>query len=147
MSLYMKYRIVHHLIAIPSQIYLTPATTRITRGHDQTPFSIIQSHQNAYFPSAIRTWNNLSAVLISVSTLEAFKVELAQHTFSSTRLQPSFFVGFVLFSLRFLWGSCCSTFVFCGVRVVQSLVLCVVFGRSLFVLCCHFIISPSIYDV
>jgi hypothetical protein len=28
------------------------------------------------FPSAIRTWNNLPAVLISVPTLEAFKVEL-----------------------------------------------------------------------
>ena len=31
----MMYRIVHHLIAIPSQMYLTPATTRTTRGHDQ----------------------------------------------------------------------------------------------------------------
>ena len=38
---------------------------------------VIQSHQNSYFPSAIRTWNNLSAVLISVPTLEVFKVELA----------------------------------------------------------------------
>jgi hypothetical protein len=58
-----------HLIAIPSQIYLTLATTRTTRGHDQQfqiSFSRIQSHQNSYFPSAIRTWNNLSAVLISV---------------------------------------------------------------------------------
>ena len=36
--------------------YLTPATTRTTRGHDQKfqiPFSRIQSHQNSYFPSAI----------------------------------------------------------------------------------------------
>jgi hypothetical protein len=76
----MMYRIVHHLIAISSQMYLTPATSRTTRGHDQRfqiPFSRIQSHQNAYFPSAIRTWNNLPAVLISVPTLEAFKVELA----------------------------------------------------------------------
>jgi hypothetical protein len=39
---------------------------------------VIQSHQNSYFPSAIRTWNNLPAVLISVPTLEAFKVELAR---------------------------------------------------------------------
>jgi hypothetical protein len=31
----MMYRIVHHLIAIPSQMYLTPATTRTTRGHGQ----------------------------------------------------------------------------------------------------------------
>jgi hypothetical protein len=73
----MIYRIVHHLIAIPSQMYLTPATTRTTRGHDkklQIPFSRIQSHQNSYFPSAIRTWNKLPAVLISVPTLEAFMV-------------------------------------------------------------------------
>ena len=78
----MMYRIVHHhLMVIPSQMYLTPATTRTTRGHDQKfqiPFSRIQSHQNSYFPSAIRTWNNLPAVLISVPTLEAFKVELAR---------------------------------------------------------------------
>jgi hypothetical protein len=36
--------IVHHLIAIPSQMYLTPATTRTKRGHDQKfkiPFSRI----------------------------------------------------------------------------------------------------------
>ena len=55
----MMYRIVHHLIAIPSQMYLTPATTRTTRGHDQKfqiPFSRIQSNKNSYFPSAIRTW-------------------------------------------------------------------------------------------
>jgi hypothetical protein len=76
----MMYRIVHHLIAIQSQMSLTPATTRRTRGLDQKfqiPFSRIQSHQNSYFPSAFRTWNNLPAVLISVPTLEAFKVELA----------------------------------------------------------------------
>jgi len=44
----MMYRIVHHLIAIPSQIYLTPVTIRTTRGHDQKfeiPFSRIQSHK------------------------------------------------------------------------------------------------------
>jgi hypothetical protein len=78
----MMYRIVHHhLMVIPSQMYLTPVTTRTTRGHDQQfqiSFSRIQSHQNSYFPSAIRTWNNLSAVLISVPTLEAFKVELVR---------------------------------------------------------------------
>ena len=76
----MMYRIVHHLINIPSQMYLTPATTRSTRGHDQKfqiPFSRIQSHQNSYFPSAILALNNLPAVLISVPTLEVFKVELA----------------------------------------------------------------------
>ena len=74
----MMYRIVHHLIAIPSQMYLTPATTRTTRGRGpkfQIPFSRIQCHQNSYFPSAIRTWNNLPAVLISVPTLEAASVQ------------------------------------------------------------------------
>jgi hypothetical protein len=30
----MMYWIVNYLIAIPSQMYLTPATTRTTRGHD-----------------------------------------------------------------------------------------------------------------
>jgi hypothetical protein len=76
----MMYRIIHHLIAISLQKYLTPATTRTTRGHDQKfqiPFSRIQSHQNSYFPSAIRTWNNLPAVLIIVPTLQVFKVDMA----------------------------------------------------------------------
>jgi hypothetical protein len=72
----MMYRIIHHLITIPSQMHLTSATTRTTRGHDQTctiPFSRISSHQYSYYPSAIRTWNSLPAVLISVPTLGAFK--------------------------------------------------------------------------
>ena len=59
---------------------LTSATTRTTRGHDQKfkiPFSRIQSHQNPYFSSATQTWNSLPAELISVPTLEVFKVELA----------------------------------------------------------------------
>ena len=57
----MIYRIDHNLIAIPSQMYLTPATTRTTRCHDQKlqiPFSRLQSHQNSDFPSAIRTWEH-----------------------------------------------------------------------------------------
>ena len=37
------------------------------------PFSRISSHQYPYYPSAIRTWNSLPAVLISVRTLGAFK--------------------------------------------------------------------------
>jgi hypothetical protein len=72
----MMYRIIHHLIAIPSQMHLTSATTRTTRGHDQKcsiPFSRISSHQYSYYPSAIRTWNSLPAVLSSVPTLGAFK--------------------------------------------------------------------------
>jgi hypothetical protein len=41
----MMYRIVHHhLMAIPSQMYLTPATTRTTRGHDQK----VQYHSPEY---------------------------------------------------------------------------------------------------
>jgi hypothetical protein len=44
----LMYRIIHHFIAIPSQMHLTSATTRTTRGHAQIcsiPFSRISSHQ------------------------------------------------------------------------------------------------------
>jgi hypothetical protein len=55
------YRIVHHLIAIPSQMFLTPATTRTTRGHYQKfqiPFSRIQSHRRKALNHILLHFNN-----------------------------------------------------------------------------------------
>ena len=102
----MTHGIVLHLIAIPWQMYLTHVTTRTTRGHDhkfKIPFSRIQSHQNSYFPSAIRTWNSLPAVLIIVPTLEAFKMELAHaHVYMYMHSHHSFNCMYYIFWEEFL---------------------------------------------
>ena len=94
----MMYRIIHHLIAIPSQMHLTSATTRITRDHDQKcsiPFSRISSHKYLYYPTAIRTWNSLPSVLISVPTLGAFKY-MCRHSYHK------FYCKYYMFDMCFL---------------------------------------------
>ena len=99
----MMYRIIHHVIAIPSQMYLTSATTRITRSHAQKcsiPFSRISSHLYSYYPSAIRTWNSLPAVLISFPTLGAFKwrwlMYMCRHSYHK------FYCKYYIFDMCFL---------------------------------------------
>ena len=82
----MLYRIVHHLVAIPSDTYLLPrGVSSTTRGHDTRfllPYSRTQSHQQSFFPSAIRLWNDLPSSAVNASTVEGFKDSLhtiAQH--------------------------------------------------------------------
>jgi hypothetical protein len=37
---------------------------------------MIQSHQQSFFPSAIRLWNELPTAVVTASTLEGFKDSL-----------------------------------------------------------------------
>jgi hypothetical protein len=58
---------------IPRGVALT------TRGHDirfLLPYSRIQSHQQSFFQSTIRLWNELPTAVVTVSTLEGFKDSL-----------------------------------------------------------------------
>jgi hypothetical protein len=59
----MLYRIIHLSVAIPYQSYLISwGASSSTRGHDQrfhVPFSRLQCHQQSFFPSTIRLWNNI----------------------------------------------------------------------------------------
>lgn len=76
MKLIMMYRIVYNLIAIPSQVYLTPVITTTTRGHSMrfiVPQSRIKTHQYSFFPSAIRLWNTLPDTLVVLSTLKGIQ--------------------------------------------------------------------------
>ena len=76
----MIYRIVNHLVAISPQAYLIPRGVALTtRGHDTRfllPYSRIQSHQQSFFPSAIRLWTELPTAVVTASTLEGFKDSL-----------------------------------------------------------------------
>jgi hypothetical protein len=76
----MLYRIVNHLVAISPQPYLIPRGVALTtRGHDTRfllPYSRIQSHQQSFFPSAIRLWNELPTAVVTASTLDGFKDSL-----------------------------------------------------------------------
>ena len=76
----MLYRIVNHLVAISPEPYLIPRGVALTtRGHDTRfllPYSRIQSHQQSFFPSAIRLWNELLTAVVTASTLEGFKDSL-----------------------------------------------------------------------
>ena len=70
----MLYRIIHQVVAIPAQPYLIPrGVASTTRGHCQRyqlPYSRLQCHQQSFFPSTIRLWNELPAEAISASTLD-----------------------------------------------------------------------------
>ena len=77
----MLYRIINHLIAIPSAHYLTPrgVAASTTRGHDirfLLPYSRLQNHQQSFFPSAIRLWNDLPSTVATATTLDGFKDSL-----------------------------------------------------------------------
>ena len=79
----MMYRIVHNLVDIPVEPYLTPSTS-MTRGHDshfhQIP-TTNNTYQQSFFPRTILLWNQLPQTAVSLTTLEAFQNQLATHTF------------------------------------------------------------------
>jgi hypothetical protein len=72
----MLYRIVNHLVVIsPGPYLILRGVAQTTRGHDTRfllPYLRIQSHQQSFFPSAIRLWNELPTAVITASTLEGF---------------------------------------------------------------------------
>ena len=76
----MMYRIVHELVDIPVEPYLTPSTS-MTTGHDSRFQQIRTSnatYQHSFFPGTIVLWNQTA---VSQTTLEAFQNQLAIHTF------------------------------------------------------------------
>ena len=78
----MMYRIVHHLVDIPVEPYLTPSTG-MTRGHDSRFFQIRTSnttYQQSFFPRTVILWNQLPQNAVSQTTLEAFQNQLATQT-------------------------------------------------------------------
>ena len=75
----MLYKIVNHLVDVPSEQYLIP-TGSCTRGHDAKflqPQARIQPYQYSFFPSSIRIWNCLPVGLVQISSVEAFRQGLA----------------------------------------------------------------------
>ena len=78
----MMYPIVHHLVDIPVEPYLTPSTS-MTRGHDSRFFQIRTSnttYQQSFFPRTVILWNQLPQTAVSQTMLEAFQNQLATHT-------------------------------------------------------------------
>ena len=67
----MLYRIIHQVVAIPVQLYIIPrGVASTTRGHCQRyqlSYSRLQCHQQSFFPSTIRIWNELPAEAVSAS--------------------------------------------------------------------------------
>ena len=58
---------------------IEPFSASTTRGHCQIyqlPYSRLQCHQQSFFPSTIRLWNELPAEAVSASTVDAFKTSL-----------------------------------------------------------------------
>ncbi|MCG8078889.1 MAG: hypothetical protein JAY75_21955, partial [Candidatus Thiodiazotropha taylori] len=81
MKLTMLFRIIHGLVAIPAEDYLTPATSTSTRSsHNQklfqTPVST-ELYKNSFFPSTVRTWNSLPSSAAEAPDLVSFKRELS----------------------------------------------------------------------
>ena len=63
--------IILHLVAISPEPYLIPrGVAQKTRGNDTRfllPYSMIQSHQQSMFPSAIRLWNELPTAVVTAT--------------------------------------------------------------------------------
>ena len=75
----MFFKILNDLVQMP-QHHLTPALPSKTRGYNQKfqiPFSRLRTHQQSFFPSTIRLWNNLPSSVVSAMTLEGFKDNLS----------------------------------------------------------------------
>ena len=67
----MMHPIVHHLVDIPVEPYLTPSTS-VTRGHDSYFFQIRTSntaYKQSFFPRTVILWNQLPQTAVSKTTL------------------------------------------------------------------------------
>ena len=82
----MMYRIAHQQVDIPAEQYLAPLNNR-TRGHNarfrQIPTSFT-GYQQSFLPRTIILWNQLPQEAVSQSTLEAFQIQLATLTPSTS---------------------------------------------------------------
>ena len=69
----MMFRIVHHLVDVPTN-NLTPISS--ARGHGLcflVPFARTQCYQSSFYPDTIRLWNGLPQTVASCSTLDDFR--------------------------------------------------------------------------
>lgn len=76
----MMYRIVYHLIDIPTTL-LVPTIS--ARGNSMTyfiPYARTQIYQKSFFPDGIRIWNSLPATIVTSPTIDIFKQKMSQHT-------------------------------------------------------------------
>jgi len=83
MRLILMYKATNFLIALDSQLYLTPIQS-ITR-HHMYVYRHIQATQNyyykfSYYPRTIPLWNYLPTNTVGSESLEAFKTGLARCT-------------------------------------------------------------------
>jgi hypothetical protein len=72
----MLYRIVHHLVAIPSQPYLVPRGADLTRGHNIRFLLLTLGYRVMnipFFSSTIRLWNDLPSDTVYAPCVERFK--------------------------------------------------------------------------
>jgi len=78
-KLYLLYKIVYGMVAIPAQNYLLPLA-RTSRLHHNKSFIVPHSnsdyHLYSFFPHTIRLWNALPQYTVDSPTLDAFKVNL-----------------------------------------------------------------------
>ena len=77
-TLIMFYKIIHNLVDIPSEKYLTPSNLR-TRGHThrlQVPHSRTNIHQQSFFQRGILLWNKLPDAAVSSESLDEFKKQI-----------------------------------------------------------------------
>ena len=76
----MMYSIVNSLVDIPSREYLHPQGTVVTRDHQcrfMVPYSRTDTFRMAFFPSAIRLWNQLPESIVNAPSLDVFKTGIA----------------------------------------------------------------------
>jgi len=77
----MMFKIIHNLVDIPANYYLTPLPmTHDTRGHNMRllqPMTRTDSYLYSFFPSAIKIWNSLPQSVIDSNDIDQFKQRLA----------------------------------------------------------------------
>ena len=82
--LIMFFKIVHGLVDIPSDAYLTPASTQ-TRSHHSLKFRQIPTssdyYKHSFFPKTVCLWNSLPAAVAEAPDLVPFKRELSKISF------------------------------------------------------------------
>ena len=77
-TLIMLYKIIHNLVDIPCNEYLTLSNSR-TRGHAhrlQVQHSRTNIHQKSFFQRGISLWNNLPDAAVSSKSLDEFKSQI-----------------------------------------------------------------------
>ena len=80
----MMFKILHGLVDIPADDYLTPASTRTRALHTKKLrqyASFSDAFKYSFFPRTITTWNYLSASIADAPDLVSFKWELFKSSF------------------------------------------------------------------